>query len=283
MKIYKQMKIKYIVFLVAFFNSYNSISQEIFPIDTTKWLCQYDYTFLQDSTSRSSLKKINMVLQVGSHLSCFCDLDGFVTDSLHYMDRNNADFATSASIAFRKTSGIPRSLLCMYKVYKNYPGKGKVFFSGHAGKFLRVIEPKTMKWKMEADKDTVLSGFHCQKASTRFAGRTYIAWYTSQIPIDEGPYKFNGLPGLILKIYDIKKQHDFEIKSITRVKYIHPIYYCSSNYTDVSAKEYVKALQIDINELSGRILNNSISFNDDERKAKSLQRLKSLNNFIERY
>jgi GLPGLI family protein len=283
MKIYKQMKTKHIIFIVVFLNSFSSIAQDIFPIDTIKWLCQYDYTFLQDSTSRSSLKKINMVLQVGSHSSYFCDLNKYVIDSLHYIDRNNKDFISSARNMFQKAKGIPRDLLCMFKIYKNYPGKGENFFSGYTGKNLRIIEPKTMKWEIETGKDTVILGYRCQKAGIRFAGRTYIAWYTSQIPIDEGPYKFNGLPGLILKIYDIKKQHDFEIKSITRLKYIHPIYYCSAEYIDVSAKEYVKALQIYINELSGRILNNSISFNDDEHKAKSLQRLKSINNFIERY
>lgn len=33
-----------------------------------------------------------------------------------------------------------------------------------------------------------------QKATCDFAGRKWIAWFTTEIPIQDGPYKFYGLP-----------------------------------------------------------------------------------------
>jgi len=259
------------------------MSQDILAIDTTKWLCKYDYKFLEDSDSVYSLKIQEMLLQIGSHSSRFGSMNDLVSDSLHFIDRNNEDFATSAQKAFQMTKGMSRNLLCKYKVYKNYPGKGNEMLTGYTGKFLRVIESLNMRWEIESNKDTVILGYRCKKASTWFAGRKYVAWYSSEIPLNEGPYKFNGLPGLILRLYDTRKQHDFELVLLRRLKYIQPIYFSLDNYINVNGREYAKALQIHINELSGKVINGSIRLTTDENKAQSLQRLKSINNFIEKY
>jgi len=58
-----------------------------------------------------------------------------------------------------------------------------------------------IKWKL-LDEFKNISGYKCQKAATKFRGRNYEAWFTSEIPLSFGPWKFNGLPGLILEVYD---------------------------------------------------------------------------------
>ncbi len=58
-------------------------------------------------------------------------------------------------------------------------------------------EPVT--WNLGDGTETVL-GYSCQKATCGFGGRSYTAWYTIDIPVSAGPYRFEGLPGLILKI-----------------------------------------------------------------------------------
>lgn len=47
-----------------------------------------------------------------------------------------------------------------------------------------------------------IGSYNCQKATTQFGGRQWIALFTSDIPFQDGPYKFYGLPGLIIKIED---------------------------------------------------------------------------------
>ena len=61
-------------------------------------------------------------------------------------------------------------------------------------------------WKL-IDRDTLIHGFVCKKAILNYAGREWNAWYAPEIPVSVGPYKFHGLPGLIMAIND--REHVF--------------------------------------------------------------------------
>lgn len=63
----------------------------------------------------------------------------------------------------------------------------------------------------------IIKGLKCQKAETAFGNRHWIAWFTSVVPIPDGPYKFCGLPGLIVSLYDIKKYWVFELASMEEI------------------------------------------------------------------
>jgi len=69
-------------------------------------------------------------------------------------------------------------------------------------------------WKF-IDERKELSGFLVHKATTKFRGRNYTAWYTPEIPLPYGPWKFNGLPGLILEVYDEEKVIYFAAEKIS--------------------------------------------------------------------
>lgn len=56
--------------------------------------------------------------------------------------------------------------------------------------------------------------FSCQKATAKFRGRKYTAWFTPDIPISDGPWKFSGLPGMILQVSSDDNQYAFLYKSI---------------------------------------------------------------------
>jgi len=68
-----------------------------------------------------------------------------------------------------------------------------------------------------------VAGYLCQKATCRFRGRNYTAWFAMDIPIQNGPWKFGGLPGLILKAYDSDKLYVFECVKIENFKKKYPI------------------------------------------------------------
>ena len=67
-----------------------------------------------------------------------------------------------------------------------------------------------LQWTMARGDSTIL-GYTCHKATTRFRGRDYIAWYTEEIPFPYGPFKFGGLPGLITCIYDTQREHIYTL------------------------------------------------------------------------
>lgn len=92
----------------------------------------------------------------------------------------------------------------------------------------------TMKWNLGKDEKTIL-GYKCHSATTSFRGRDYVAYYSSAIPIPDGPFKFGGLPGLILEI----KSNDQEF-SFTAIKITDGSAKCKDeNYERVAQESFI--------------------------------------------
>lgn len=64
----------------------------------------------------------------------------------------------------------------------------------------------SLEWNFSDEETDSIIGYDCRKATVEFAGRSYTAWFTPEIPLPFGPYKFGGLPGLILKLEDDERQ-----------------------------------------------------------------------------
>lgn len=105
----------------------------------------------------------------------------------------------------------------MYAVYKNYPSKDNLTFWGEICKVPYTYEESlpTFDWDIQ-DGDSVICGYNCQKAQATFRGRTWIVWFTIDLPYSEGPWKLCGLPGLILKAYDTKECFSFNAIEIKK-------------------------------------------------------------------
>lgn len=58
------------------------------------------------------------------------------------------------------------------------------------------------KWTLEKDTKDIL-GYKCQAAKAHYRGRDYIAYFTTEVPFKNGPWKFSGLPGLILEVKSV--------------------------------------------------------------------------------
>ncbi len=84
-----------------------------------------------------------------------------------------------------------------------------------------LVDDKTfsIKWKVEPNENKKIAGYDCFKATTSFRGRKYIAFFTDKIPVRFGPFKFKGLPGLILEIYntDTDIKHSWQATSIKTI------------------------------------------------------------------
>lgn len=72
---------------------------------------------------------------------------------------------------------------------------------------------KNINWELQ-EETKYISSFNCQKAIGQFRGRTYTVWFTFEIPVSAGPWKLNGLPGLILEASDSKNQFHFFAEKI---------------------------------------------------------------------
>ena len=71
---------------------------------------------------------------------------------------------------------------------------------------------KPQAWRLLDEETEDFLGYNCRKAATNFRGRYYEVLFTPEIPIDAGPWKFSGLPGLILKVSTPENDNDYVIE-----------------------------------------------------------------------
>ncbi|WP_307984277.1 GLPGLI family protein [uncultured Bacteroides sp.] len=184
-------------------------------IDTINYFVTYELTIVNNPEESKKPAKDIVVLEVGNKILKSYSKLLYQADSIN-------------SILTKKgTRAVPlfQELVPPVIVYKNYP-KGentvvyRTFMSGPIMEYVENIP--TFEWKVFTEKQTIL-GYTCQKATTSFRGRVYEAWFTPEIPIKEGPYKFAGLPGLILQIADAQNHYSYTCIGIQKPKRKTPI------------------------------------------------------------
>ncbi len=101
-----------------------------------------------------------------------------------------------------------------YFVFKDF-SKKKLLFSDYIGSTKQLVTDtlNNFKWNVKNERQKIGS-FNCKKATTSFRGRFYEAWYTEDVPLRNGPWKFCGLPGLIIKIKDSNSDFIYELTGI---------------------------------------------------------------------
>ncbi|MCL1668789.1 GLPGLI family protein [Elizabethkingia ursingii] len=97
------------------------------------------------------------------------------------------------------------------------------------------------------EKREILS-YPVQKATTEFGGRKWTAWFSTSLPFSDGPYKFYGLPGLILKIIDSSNNHDYELISIKKIK--------SDSYKMLADASYANSKQFPLSDYKKMVVEN---------------------------
>lgn len=203
----------------------DGIPRGAYPTDTLDYAELYiHYRQLErkDTTKPDKFTSSEMILQIGKKMSNYTNWIQVQSDSIRnwefeHTDRGTLDIIQRA-VARTRNSGDYQT------IFKNYP-KGKylvqsrVFFD----KYLYEEPIPAFGWKLESGESEWL-GYTCRKATCTFRGRDYTAWYTSAIPINNGPWKFNGLPGLILRVEDSSGDCAFDATAIYRVNWKRPIY-----------------------------------------------------------
>ncbi len=127
----------------------------------------------------------------------------------------------------------------------------RVFEKGKA--FIICESYPDIDWSITADTMSI-GNYLCYRATCKFRGRDYTAWFTPDIVCNFGPWKLHGLPGLILSAYDSKKEVFFTAETIKTVDVPIGSYMpTGDNVEKVSRQEYKKRLKESISMLEEKL------------------------------
>lgn len=175
--------------------------------------CRYQWTQKTD-TLGTGIAVDTMVLRIGKNVSQCYPQSTFSMDSLVNTPNGGEIFMQLTMDFIRKKGPRPGTKIINEYYYKNYP-EGKL--TTWVTKLIAYqIEEKYEKqpWILIEDSIKTINNYQCRLAVCKFHGREYKAWYTNELPYQDGPWKFNGLPGLITEVYDTKDHYHFTLVSV---------------------------------------------------------------------
>lgn len=196
------------------------------PIDQSKILITYMLEFQQDSTNREEIKAEEMLLFIGDSTSLFMSYVTLSLDSLaKRLSREAQQYKWDRKTMMNKymaSMGMPSRF--RYRLYKHFKENSLTFGEYVPDNYFVYEESlQCMKWEIHPDEEKVIQNYEVKKATTYYGGRNWVAWFAPEIPISDGPYKFNGLPELIVKVEDTKGHYVFTLTSFETLKDPIPI------------------------------------------------------------
>lgn len=152
----------------------------------------YEFKF-KTNPKQVEFQKENMTLDINPDNVKFYNYHYVTIDSTNITKGQNSQlWDTSTPVVIRPKNSNTNS---------NYMLLNDVFFFDTQDKINWNLGNETKKFE----------NYTLQKATATFGGRNWIAWFSKEIDVSEGPYKFRGLPGMIFQIYDDKNNFDFTL------------------------------------------------------------------------
>ena len=206
-------------------------------IGEAQLLVQYETRCIINPEKPENVTEETMMLEVGKNLSKFYSYTKYVCDSVLAVDFANKASQETINEHLKQygTSKLSE------RTFRGYPAGKVTTLDEIAGiSRLRCEEPdERPQWKILAENDSILS-YLCGKAECRFKGRTWTAWFTTEIPVSEGPWKLCGLPGLILKAVDSEGHYSFTATGVEQCHTDRPILFDGKRHEPMNRKAYNK-------------------------------------------
>lgn len=128
-------------------------------------------------------------------------------------------------------------------VYDTVAGEDRYYYDEDLGGIV---------WDVRDSTENIL-GFDCIMAECDYHGRHWTVWFTSDVPVSDGPWKLNGLPGLILKAHEDSGQYEFTAVGIENYEWeIEPVYE-KERYAKIDRKELLQTQRLVDENMGGFI------------------------------
>ena len=166
----------------------------------------YQVSMKTDSTAAPTVE--NAYLDVSGDRSVFYSEKSVQRDSLMRRAMETRNFDRSQMQNYRSQIN--------YQIEKNHSEQKIIYKDRIARDMYSYEEERPFSWKILPE-TTQIGEYKVQKAETEFAGRNWTAWFTQDVPVMDGPYKFSGLPGLIVKVEDTSGDYSFDLKQTKKM------------------------------------------------------------------
>ena len=195
---------KYILLLVLVGNLFYAQNQRF----------SYTYQFVKDTLNKQEVSRELMNLDIMKQGSTFYSHDVQVLDSVMnaYFEKQ---IKNTGSMNVDPKMMAQRKGSVRYRITKSYPDYKIASVLNIGIDQYKVSDDRKLAWTILPDKQKI-GEFNAQKAETEIYGRKWTAWFSSELPFQDGPYKFHGLPGLIVKLEDHTGTHQFELAGISK-------------------------------------------------------------------
>ncbi len=224
--------------LIMISNRYNMspenwTSFDVKVIDSTMLECQYNMLYVADKTDTTKVRSL-MKLQVGSFVSKFYPIIQEMKDNysgnkdINESLNNNSKWTTLYGTGANNGEVWSYSSGVVKERFHSWLERNQCF---------EYEEPTIdMEWVI-TNQTKEIHGYHTILATTHFRGREWDAWFTMDIPVNTGPWKLRGLPGLILEASDKSGEYLFSCVGLSKVS--NPInYYEVKNTVSMTRKKW---------------------------------------------
>jgi GLPGLI family protein len=224
-------------------------------LDVATVRAYYFFTQKEKANDKSTFRHDTMTLDIGAQMSHYYDAARPRKDSLNVSPLDKLDVSRIQSIEIYKDKHadlFDNYLGEKYEqnyfdgttehIYKNRIN-GQLTLIDNSNGLYRCDDPVgLLNWEITSDTATMLD-YSCQKAKIHFRGRNYEAWFAPEIPINDGPWKFYGLPGLIVKVNDSDGLVAFECVGLQYLEVPSEIGIPQGKYIKCNRKELEKVIR----------------------------------------
>ncbi|MFC0428156.1 MULTISPECIES: GLPGLI family protein [Chryseobacterium] len=193
----------------------------------------YQVTSKPDINNKSDIKTENAYLDISAEKSMFYSENRIKRDSVM-----KANFQSGGARGFNREQMDGLRTNINYSIEKNKKDQ-KIIYKDRLGRDqYSYEEDRPLNWKILSE-TTKIGDYKVQKAETDFGGRKWTAWFTTDLPYQDGPYKFSGLPGLVVKAEDSTGDYSFDLMKNYKISDF-PEMVTFGNVMKVKRTDYVK-------------------------------------------
>ncbi len=193
----------------------------------------YQVTMKPDASNKADVKTENAYLDISAEKSMFYSENRIKRDSVM-----KANFQSGGARGFNRDQMESLRSNINYSIEKDKKNQ-KILYKDRLGRDIYSYEEdRPLDWKILSE-TTKIGEYKVQKAETYFGGRKWTAWFTTDLPYQDGPYKFTGLPGLVVKAEDSEGDYSFDLMKNYKISDF-PEMTTFGNIIKVKRSDYVK-------------------------------------------